>query len=146
VSEVNGIIASMKQAALEAVAATLPCAHMVGTVESVDPLNIRISQKLVLNEERLILTNAVRDYIVDVTVDHLTEVEDAHTHPIIDTYTGGGGSLPTTHLHGYEGRKTFVVHLDLSEGEKVLLLRVQGGQKYIVLDRVEAPDVTVFSR
>ena len=31
---------------------------------------------------------------------------------------------------------TYTVKLELTEGEKVMLLRVQDGQKYIVLDRV----------
>ena len=32
--------------------------------------------------------------------------------------------------------KSFRVHLGLKAGEKVVLLREQGGQKYIVLDRI----------
>ncbi len=31
---------------------------------------------------------------------------------------------------------SYTVHLGLQTGEKVILLQVQGGQKYIVLDRV----------
>ncbi len=34
---------------------------------------------------------------------------------------------------------TVRLHLGLRPAEKVLLLRIQGGQQYIVLDRVEAP-------
>ena len=39
----------------------------------------------------------------------------------------------------YKGRKTFKVHLALKAGEKVILISCDGGQKYIVLDRWEAP-------
>ena len=34
------------------------------------------------------------------------------------------------------------VSLELKLGEQVILLRVDGGQKYIILDRVEAPNDT----
>jgi len=35
----------------------------------------------------------------------------------------------------FKGRKKFIIHNNLSVGEKVVLLRMQGGQKFIVLDR-----------
>jgi hypothetical protein len=33
--------------------------------------------------------------------------------------------------------KTIVIHRSLKEGEKVMLQRIQGGQRYIVMDRVD---------
>lgn len=36
-------------------------------------------------------------------------------------------------------KKAFKVHLGLKAGEQVLLLRTDGGQKFIIIDRVEAP-------
>lgn len=36
-------------------------------------------------------------------------------------------------------KKQYTLHYGLKAGEKVLLLRADGGQKFIVLDRVEAP-------
>ena len=38
-----------------------------------------------------------------------------------------------------DGEKEFFVRLALKTGEQVLLLRCDGGQKYIILDRLEAP-------
>lgn len=35
-----------------------------------------------------------------------------------------------------ETRQNVTIHLGLKSGEKVMLLRVQGGQQFIVLDRV----------
>lgn len=74
----------------------------------------------------------------------LAEIEDmtesvSHGHAVNDTYTGGGSAVPVDHAHPYKGRKSFRVHLALKEGEKVVMLRCDGGQKYIVLDRWEAP-------
>jgi len=133
------MLEAIKRAALDAVNAGKPFALTYGTVTGTSPLTILIDQKLELGPAQLLLTNAVREYSVDMTVDHWTEDETEHTHAVNDTYTNGGTSQPTTHRHGYKGRKKFTVHLGLKVGEKVLLVRCQGGQQYIVLDRVEAP-------
>ena len=119
----------MKQAALDAVNAAGPMAMSFGTVTSVSPLKIQVDQKKTLTEAQLILTNNVRDFNVDMTVDHQTENESG----------GSGDAAFAAHRHAYKGRKTFRVHLALKVGEKVILISCDGGQKYIVLDRWEAP-------
>jgi hypothetical protein len=126
----------MKKAALEAVEASKPVAILFGTVTSASPLNINVEQKMTLTVEQLILARNVTEHTIEMTVDHTTQTETEHTHVIHDTYTNGGSSEPTTHLHAYKGRKKFIVHNGLVNGDKVLLLRVQGGQKYVVWDRV----------
>ena len=73
-----------------------------------------------------------------MTVDHVTEVI-SHGHSVTDTYTGGGTAQPVDHSHPYKGRKSFRVHLGLKMGEKVILVRCDGGQQFVVLDRWEAP-------
>lgn len=138
-SKENQMVDIIKRAATEAGDAAKPFALTYGVVTGTSPLTIQIDQKLELGPSQLLLTNAVREYSVDMTVDHWTEYETDHIHAVIDTYTGGGTSQPTSHRHGYKGRKKFTVHLGLNVGEKVLLFRCQGGQQYIVLDRVEAP-------
>ena len=137
--EYEQFLETIKIAASEAVGAGKPFALTYGTVKKTSPLTITVDQKLELGPAQLLLTNAVREYKVDMTVDHWTEDETEHTHAVHDTYTGGGSSDPTAHKHAYVGRKKLTVHLGLKAGEKVLLLRIQGGQQYIVLDRVEAP-------
>lgn len=42
----------------------------------------------------------------------------------------------TSHLHNIAGRKRMRVYNGLHKGEKVVLLRMRGGQKYLVLDRI----------
>lgn len=155
----EGFLADVKRAALEAVIASKPFSLTYGTVTNASPLEISVDQKLTLCAEQLVLTNAVRDYIVEMTVDHATDaalsgVELAHSHSYSgttrsanadehthdysgDTATAGGTNIG--HSHAYTGRKRFTVHLALKKGEQVLLLRADGGQKYIILDRVEVP-------
>lgn len=136
--DINELVRAVKQAAIDAVKADGPMGVCFGTVTAASPLEITTDQKLVLKEAQLILTNAVRDYTVEMTVDHVTEVI-SHGHQVVNTYTGGGSATPVDHSHPYKGRKSFRVHLGLKAGEKVTMLRCDGGQKYIVLDRWEAP-------
>ncbi len=107
-----------------------------GRVVSASPLKITVEQKLTLSERQLILSRNVTEYTFEMTVDHFTEKETEHVHAVHDTYTGGGASSPTEHLHAYKGRKKFIVHNGLRVGENVVLIRQQGGQKYLVVDRV----------
>ena len=106
----------------------------MGKVVSALPLKIQIDQKLTLSESALILTKSVIDYSVNMTVNHATE---SHTHS--HNYIDDGSTRTTetnTHSHAYTGTKAFTVHNKLKVGDSVVLLRVQGGQKFIVLDIV----------
>lgn len=136
--DLNALVRAVKKAAVEAVRAENPMGVCHGTVTGLSPLEITTDQKLILGEKQLILTNAVRDYTVEMTVDHVTEVI-SHGHSVTDTYTGGGTAKPVDHSHPYKGRKSFRVHLGLKMGEKVILVRCDGGQQFVVLDRWEAP-------
>lgn len=136
--DLNALVRAVKKAAVEAVRAENPMGVCHGTVTGLSPLEITTDQKLILGEKQLILTNAVRDYTVEMTVDHVTEVI-SHGHSVTDTYTGGGTAQPVDHSHPYKGRKSFRVHLGLKVGEKVILVRCDGGQQFVVLDRWEAP-------
>lgn len=127
---------TMKKAAIEAVEATKPVAVLFGKVTSISPLQINVEQKMTLGKAQLILTRNVTEHTVEMTVNHYTEAETKHTHEIKDTYTGGGTSEPTSHLHAYKGRKTFTVHNGLVVGDEVVLIRQQDGQKFIVVDRI----------
>ena len=156
----EGFLADIKRAALEAVLAAKPFSFLYGTVVNASPLQIMVDQKLTLNAEQLILTNAVRDYSVDMTVDlttdaALSDVDQSHEHGFSgQTNTGGednhvhsysgetdvAGAVTLSHSHKCAGRKRVTIHLALDKGENVLMLRTDGGQKYIVLDRAEVPN------
>lgn len=135
--DINELVRAVKQAAVEAVRADSPMMMCHGTVTSVGPLKIMVDQKKTLEEPQLILTDNVRDFnVVLSTIEgegrsqgpHYTELESG----------GSGYALFESHRHKYQGRKKWRVHNALKMGEKVILLRCDGGQKYIVLDRWEA--------
>ena len=57
----------IKRAAAEAFEASKPMAHVYGKVTSAAPLTIQVGQALSLGEEHLILTDAVRDHVTELT-------------------------------------------------------------------------------
>ena len=130
-----------------------------GTVVKETPLEIKVDSFAdVLEEDDLILTNAVKDHFVDIEVAWET-VEDnylqdfqqtynsnvstynSHRHPGCKEGSTGAASDKmqngdTTHLHDIKGRKKICIYNGLKVGETVLLLRRSGGQQYVVWDRV----------
>lgn len=127
---------------------------VLGTVVNETPLEIKVDSFAdVLEEDDLLLTNAVKDHFVDVEVawetvkdndlqgfqqihNNNVSAYNSHTHPD----TGGASNTmktgDTTHLHGIKGRKKIRIYNGLKVGETVLLLRQSGGQQYVVWDRV----------
>jgi hypothetical protein len=120
------MVETIKKIATEAVGASNPVEIMFGKVTHTTPLRISVEQRLTLDEKHLILSSLVQDYQIDVTVDHYTE----------NTIGGSGEASFELHNHAVKGKKTMTFHYGLRVGEIVILLRLQGGQKFIVLDRV----------
>lgn len=135
--DINELVRAVKQAALEAVKADGPMMVCYGEVTSASPLKIMVDQKKILTEAQLILTDSVRDYNVELsTIEGQGQSEGPH---YTEEESGGGGYAEfAAHKHKYQGRKKWKVHNALKSGEKVILIRCDGGQKYIVLDRWEA--------
>lgn len=161
----NILLQVVKKAAKDAEDAVKPTTLEFGEVVSEEyaPLEIQIHDKLILKEAHLELTNAVRDHWVDIEVywetiddNDLAEFQST-TDANVETHNSNAGvfnghSHPdtgatsakmqtqskrhTSHLHNIAGRKRMRVYNGLHKGEKVVLLRMRGGQKYLVLDRI----------
>lgn len=112
----------------------------IGTVTSADPLEITISAAMApLHAGVLYLT-------VDVVEKKIPVVQHSHTIKVTDTFTGGGSATCSTELTDivcYENGTALpvengyiILNRALAVGDKVLLLRVQNGQKFVVLSRV----------
>lgn len=65
--DINELVRLVKRAAVEAVQAGAPMSGGYGYVTSTSPLEITVDQKKILTEAQLILTDAVRDYTVEMT-------------------------------------------------------------------------------
>ena len=131
----NDLLRAIKKASTQAVEQSKPTNLTFGKVVCASPLQIKVEQKLTLGMAHLILTRNVTDFNVNMTVEHTTQ-DHSHSHTITDSFTGGGSASSESHHHAYQGRKSFVVHNALVLGEDVVLMRMQGGQQYLVLDRV----------
>ena len=134
------LVKAIKQAALDATEAAKPCNIVFGKVVSVSPLQINVEQKMVLGKSQLVLSRNVTDFRTAITMtsaDGWATDSHTHKHEIKDTYTGGGTSEDNTHRHNINKSKLMItVHNGLAVGDQVILVRQQGGQKFIVLDRV----------
>ena len=65
--DINELVRLVKRAAVEAVQAGAPMSGGYGYVTSTSPLEITVDQKKILTGAQLILTDAVRDYTVEMT-------------------------------------------------------------------------------
>lgn len=115
----------VKKAAVEAVEAAKPVQLLFGQVVGINPLKIAVDQKVVLTEKMLLLCQSVTDFTTDATLSWQTG----------ETVGGTGESAFAAHSHPITGTKQVQVHLALKAGEQVVLLRMQGGGRYLVLGR-----------
>jgi len=133
------VLEAMKQMSVDAQNSQKPVIVLFGQVLSVKPLQIKVNQKQTIKEDALILTHAVKDYEVDIEVSHYTVNDDflqtMHDHPNV-----AENSFDSHHKHAYQGRKKIKIYNGLKVGENVIMLRQNGGSRYIVLDRIEDPE------
>lgn len=129
-SEYMKIVNTIKEIASTVISNGEPMEVIVGEVVSVSPLAIKIDPKLTLPEENIILTKNTSEWTMEMSVDHVTE-----------NRAGGGGMAEfASHNHDYVGRKKYLVHNQLVMGDKVIMLKETGGQRYIALDRWYNPN------
>ena len=98
---------------------------VLGVVASESPLQIEVGGNT-LDSDFLILSDNVRDYAVDIEVNHVTE----------NRAGGGGYAEYESHNHDYRGRKKIIVYNGLKVGEKVVMFQQAGGQLFYVANRV----------
>ncbi|MNC10681.1 hypothetical protein D3C75_583480 [compost metagenome] len=101
---------AIRQAALTGMEAGKPAAIMFGEVVAGNPLQVNVDQRFTLDADFLILPES------------LTRLE-----------------LDLSHTHGSSERgltDPVVIRPGLQAGDKVILLRVQGGQQFLILDKV----------
>lgn len=138
-----GVVKKMQQVAVNAMEASKPVNICFGDVLSVSPLQIDVEQKMILDEAQLILSRNVTDYVTEVTVQWETFSHSiTHSHDVDltdsngDTLKGKTKNQSVKHTHDIEGRKQMTIHNGLIKGEKVILIRQQEGQKFLVWDRI----------
>lgn len=131
----TSLIQLIKQMAVEAVRASKPCDYIVGSVIGIEPLKIKVSNTLILEEEFLELTRNVTDYESEVSI---TKEYDWKTR---DKSGGSGYAAFENHNHDIvTEKKKIKIHNALKPDDKVLMLRKSGGQEFIIIDRMVTND------
>ncbi len=122
------LLSILKKAGVDAVDASKPVAVLFGTVIRNSPLEINVEQRFNLTREFLVLTASVQSKEVTLNLSHSHKYEDAISVDDNETEEKETGqALSNISVPIREG---------LSVGDAVVLLRVQGGQQYVVLDKV----------
>ena len=132
----DNLLELIKQAGLGAVEEKKPVGFLVGNVKSISPLEIEVEQKLLLTEEILILTKSVMDYKTEITFDDFSVKQTAVR------YSMDNDDPSDDYRVSFKGgaKHKITVYNGLKVGDCVLLMKVQGGQKFVVLERVGAID------
>ncbi|AUN11197.1 DUF2577 domain-containing protein [Clostridium botulinum] len=112
-----GIIDTIKKASMGAVGASNPVNISFGEIVSTNELKIKVDQKLILDRDFFIIPESLTRYEVDLK----------HSHTYINNSIESNLNTSLDKL---------LIREDLKQGDKVLLLRVQGGQQYVILDKV----------
>lgn len=106
----DNLISAVKLAAMDAIENNKPVGVYYGTVKNSSPLIITIND-IDYDLDFLVLSRNVTDFTINLT------------------QNGSVGDSPN-------GSIKYIVHNSLKTGDKVIVVREQGGQKYIVIDRV----------
>ena len=120
----SGIIPIIKQAAIDAVNSTQPVTVLFGKVTKEDPLEIQVNPKLVLKAKHLIIPDSLTKKTIEKEKFELkgkTKSTDEHYHTIDDNFE-------------------VIIDNRLKKGESAILLRLVGGNQYLILDRAVSQD------
>lgn len=124
--DANDLVRLIKKAAIDAIEARKPVNVCYGKVINANPLKIVVEQKFILEKSQLVLCRNVTEFSTNITMNWASE----------SAWNYEGNTILLSHSHNIKGRKQITVHNGLVVGDKVILIRQQGGQKYIVLDRI----------
>lgn len=121
-ADCNKLVKAIRQVSNETTEAQGPVNICYGRVLSSSPLSVLVDQKLTLGAAQLVLTRNVIDYEIQLSMERQEfELEE----------NAQGSNYQVS-----ADRQWVQIHNALVAGEEILLLRQQGGQKYIIIDRV----------
>ena len=143
----TGIIETIKIAALDAIENSKPADLRFGTVSSISPLKVKISNDFIIPESLLIVPEHLTDHGLYANVGGSTSNSDNTNSSVTMKVEGetlmistSGTTTVATETTEEEvevvNNRTLTVYNSLNIGDKVVLLRNQGGSSYLILDRV----------
>ena len=117
----SGLVDVMKRASIDAMENAQMTDLRYGKVTSEKPLKVYVTNLFTIPESMLVVPEHLTDYEIEITTDGygwVTEDEQSHKHDI------------------KQKKRKLKIHGALKVGDKVALLRKQGGQSYFILDRL----------
>lgn len=121
----------VNQIVFNALQAYQPTDLVIGTVQSVSPLAVKLeTNQAVIRQEVLFRTDAVVERKIKI---------EKHAHSTSEGTTSLAKSEVTSFIDGKAQAEVggyIILNKGLAAGDKVLLLSVQQGQKYIILSRI----------
>lgn len=140
----TGIIEIIKVAAMDAIENSKPCDLRFGTVSSISPLKVKISNDFIIPEQLLIVPEHLTDYSMLTNVggdsssggSSVTMTVEGETLVITTNATEVVSETDTTEEVESVDERTLTMYNGLEVGDSVVLLRNQGGSSYLILDRV----------
>lgn len=132
------LIDTMKKVAEQSQSVNVPVAFMFGSVTATAPLTIRVDNRFDISGDAIVLT---KEFKAGPYATH-THTINPHSHTVPQHSTEPAGEGP--HSHSVAPVTTQATGLTtnpetyfgLAVGDKVVLLRNQGGQAFLVLGRV----------
>ncbi|KQN96245.1 DUF2577 domain-containing protein [Paenibacillus sp. Leaf72] len=123
------LLDAIKKAGAAAHASGNPVAVLIGRVTGTNPLEVNVDQRFTLSEDFLIIPESMTQLETGLMLTYEAGTDEAEgtstNQGVIETAAAGSGSM-------------LRIRRALDIDDKVLLLRVQGGQQFVVLDRVSA--------
>ena len=153
----TGLIDIMKRASLDVMDSNQMCDLRFGTVISVSPLKVQITNQFTIPESLLIVPKSLTNYEVSVSMNWSTGEAGSHHHGYSGTTNNETPSFSSenpnlVHTHKYQGstenngshshtissggERTITINNALKVGDKVARIRKTGGQSYYILDRI----------
>lgn len=144
----TGLIEVIKIAAMDAIENNKPCDLRFGTVSSISPLKVKVSNDFIIPEQLLIVPQHLTDHSIltnvgggsgggDGSVTMVVEGETLFiTTSNVETDTTEYVETDTTEYVEVVDERTLTMYNGLEVGDNVVLLRNQGGSSYLILDRV----------
>ena len=141
----NSVIETIKTVVEKYLESKKPAELALGEVTSVNPLKIKVENRLEIDETFLMLSAFVKEKWINIPED--ADNQHIHTIPAVDSEGGvwqtDPAAGPVTHTHTISEWKTSLalqkikLWRGLKVGDQVRMIRLQNGQLYYVLERVE---------
>ena len=112
----NEFLNLIKSAAKEQRESDAPATVCHGVVTSASPLSVQIDQRFIVSAANLIVPQHLSSYTVSATIDGSTADAEGHNHKL--------------------GSYSLRIDNSLKTGDRLILVRQDGGQMYLIVDRV----------